>query len=170
MDPAPTPVARLAPVDDVLYDVAVTPGMPGPAHYDQATMMNAAIDGASNPMYDAATGDGVNGGADEYLDVGDGDQLYDQTTMMSQESTHQPQLGYPDVESSLQPVYGMAVDPVASPQRPRLPTLSVESGLSLPPDWHEATDAEGTVYFYNSVTQESAWDRPVAAGQVETNL
>jgi len=31
-------------------------------------------------------------------------------------------------------------------------------------DWSEAKDAEGRTYYYNSKTQETSWDRPVAMG------
>ena len=62
------------------------------------------------------------------------------------------------------------VAPVAAPRRPRAPTLSVVAGRPLPKNWHEAKDAEGVIYFYNSVTQESSWERPVTTAEVETMM
>lgn len=31
---------------------------------------------------------------------------------------------------------------------------------ALPPNWSEFTDDNGKVYYYNSATQQSVWDRP----------
>ena len=174
MDPAPQPGAQVAiggannpmygaaPVDDVLYDVAATPGT-----YDTVATINAAAPSQTK----RAKPDSyltIEDGDDEYLDVGDGTAATAAAAAAAAEQ--QPLYDQAAAESTAQPVYDMAADPVAAPRRPRPPTLSVMSGRPLPANWHEATDAEGTVYFYNSVTQESAWERPVAAGQVETDM
>ena len=47
----------------------------------------------------------------------------------------------------------------------RYHSLKVMSGL--PPNWTEYKTESGEKYYYNSVTQETTWDRPVAPAGIE---
>jgi hypothetical protein len=55
-------------------------------------------------------------------------------------------------------VAGGAAATVAPKKAP--PPLPPKKGLPLPANWEEFTDDSGKVYYYNSVTQKSMWERP----------
>jgi hypothetical protein len=44
--------------------------------------------------------------------------------------------------------------------RPRDPTLTFDPSTKLPPDWEATRDEVGSIYYYNSATDETSWDLP----------
>ena len=47
-----------------------------------------------------------------------------------------------------------------SPQRKQASSPTRKKLTPLPPHWHEATDPEGKVYYYNDKTNATTWSRP----------
>lgn len=52
--------------------------------------------------------------------------------------------------------------PAKASQAPPLPPRKQPAQPSLPPDWEEHTTENGDVYYWNSRTGESTWERPTA--------
>ena len=52
--------------------------------------------------------------------------------------------------------------PVAVPA-PTVPAITPPSSSSLPPGWEEVSTDGGETYYFNSVSNETCWDRPKAA-------
>jgi hypothetical protein len=69
-------------------------------------------------------------------------QSYNQQYGMPQQQYYGGQPMYPQQPFQSQPTYGgFALSPTASP-------------------WRTATSADGQIYYYNSITNETSWDKP----------
>ena len=171
MDPAPTKTNAAVADEGNLYGEVLPAGAVAsmPSRVPPALPAAAPPSTASMPYDNYADGeaDGMYA-APAVMAAGPSTITYDAATAASHTpgSTARPKSIILGEDGTFHP----SNQPVAAPRRPRLPTLSVVAGRPLPKNWHEATDAEGVIYFYNSVTQESSWERPVTTTEVETMM
>ena len=55
-------------------------------------------------------------------------------------------------------------DDVADEPEPEPRPATGQETLELPPGWLECTDPEGNTYYFNDLTNESSWERPLVGG------